>query len=184
LLYVQLALHMSAFEVALCVGLLGLNQKSVPRQHREWSHVPKSDETVILSFGRQGLKRVRATSLVNQLVEHGFRYQGSAIAFKRAISAKGAEQFDGRNRPLWKFCLEINLEYAPERSPEPMLVPLARFVADHTWKRGRVFQLPDPDGNRSAVVELVQPKTSHPPCVTELQFERPGIFVKRLVHLP
>ncbi|MCC6563870.1 hypothetical protein IT087_03175 [Candidatus Uhrbacteria bacterium] len=182
--YVQLALHMSEFEIVCLLGSLGLNREPVPREQRAWSHVPKSDDTVILSFGRKGLKRVRAAAMMNQLIEHGFRHQGSVIAYKRAIDATGAEAVDHRSQPIWKFCLEINLEHAPRRSPEPMLAPLSAFIAAHIWKRGRVFQLPDPGGNRDAVIELVQPSKSRPSVVTDLHFERPGIFVKRLVNLP
>ena len=190
---IVLALHMPESEVKRFLLWLGIRPESVPRLVTTWKHVAKPDINRLLNFGRQGLKRVKADKLVNQLIELGYRYQSCVIALKpgaytkreaRAAHRAGRTHvkegmLDEHVPKPWKYCLAITFELAPSRPLGPEAVLLAAILEPLVWQRGRTFALWNEERARSSLVELVGPKRSQPRSFTRLIFRPPGIFEDR-----
>lgn len=189
---IVLALHMPESEVTRFVRRLGLPPESVPRHKTTWKHVAKPNINKLLTFGRQGLKHVKADRLVNQIIELGYRYRGCLIAGKlntvtktdvrrvwkaeRTILKEGDTRFDESGQPTWKLCLTITFELTPSLPLEPETALLSAILQPLIWRRGRAFALWDKDGVRSSLIELVGPTRSQPRSSTRLIFRPPGIF--------
>lgn len=170
---IVLALHVSAVDAMRIVNQMLIPMDTIPSREAAWSHVHRSDRDVTLVFGPAGLKRVRATHLIEQLAESGFRYDGCMLAVKST---------DHVSRP--KLCLEIAFLKAPSLSLAPQATHLKRVLAHLSWKRARVIILRGDDGNLGASVELVLPKAASTTRATELEFDPRHGFYCRRPYLP
>jgi hypothetical protein len=192
-------LHMSEPEVTRFVQQLGIRPSSVPRRKTAWGHVAKSDEKQRLTFGRRGLKRVKAGKLINRLSELGYRYCDCAIGQKpdtytktdvRAAKHAGRDplkagdpKFDEDGYRSWQFCLAITFELDPSLPLGPEADLLTSILEPLVWRRARAFSRLDGE-TRSSIVELVEPKQNNPRSFTELSFEPPDLFTARTVSPP
>lgn len=170
---IVIALHVSAVDAVRIVNTLAIHTDDVPSREASWKHVRRSTKDLTLVFGPAGLKRVRATNLVNQLSDTGFRYTGCVLAVRYT---------DDADNP--KLSLEFPFENKPELGLAPQTIHLGEILHRLVWRRGRVLLLRQGDGSLTASVELAQPKASSSSRITELEYDRILGFCCRRNHLP
>lgn len=198
---IVIALHASPKAMLRLFRCLGLNPEKVKTEEMHWGHVRRSDEDIGLVFGPAGLKRVRATRLVTQLTDAGFRNVCNTLIVKPAVYTKTEERRnrhdprgslvrEGRHKwgddgkPAYKMYLDSSFALDHELELTPTAVLLDALLSHTVWERGRVLVTEDEPGSRMAFVEVVQPRSRPSRRVMELSFHPERGFESHAIDSP